>query len=339
MKKKKYYDIFYDEAFHDRKITANEGELNIENQELSDTFVTAVIGTLSYKTADFENRFVNFESYARSTLDLNEGKEFKGTTIKKKFFKYGIASFSNDALHIYDQYFDLITNDLIIQMSFLSKFELVVTTIFKSTVLPEYVMQKEFYYSLIKFLNQYRNKQTVSVLFNVESTTEDILCEITDLMNKVFNEIKDIKRKELEKEAIWQMLLVINFSRETIRSHPASKIEWNYHKAFDGVDLLLDELSIPKNRVNLIIDNEVSTENAAKERGYKSVRGVKSHESIGVRYTDILSNFMGRMIKAIEDEYEEDWDKQETIEKLSERRILSDKWFDISNDDFQLYKK
>lgn len=51
-KKKKRYVSFYDETFHDRKITEqkkNIGEMNIENIENSDIFLTTNIMFLAHK--------------------------------------------------------------------------------------------------------------------------------------------------------------------------------------------------------------------------------------------------------------------------------------------------
>lgn len=62
-------------------------------------------------------------------------------------------------------------------------------------------------------------------------------------------------------------------------------------------------------------------------------------DQLGVRISDILSNFIGRMLKSIEDEYIEDQDVDETKKKNSERKILSKEWFRINEKQVNLYKK
>lgn len=339
MKKKRMYSLFYDEAFHDRKITAKNGEMNIEMDGLSDTFVTAVVGTMKHRLPEFEQKFIEFENFAKQVYKLETDTEFKGTTVNKKFYKFGIRSLNKDAFKVYDRFFDTIDSSMLIQMSFLNKFESVVMNLFRENTLPIYVMPREFYYSITKFLNHYRNKNIVNVLFNERSTSSECLEAITLLMEEVLVKIAPIKRKELEKNAIVQMLSILNDLRTDIRINTQEKIEWSYKQAIFGIDLLMDEKGINRKRVDLIIDEDASTVEEASQHGYKNVTGVKSDECFGVRYADILCNFMGRIVKSIEDEYREDWDKPETIDRLSERRILSEEWFKISEQSFNLYKK
>ncbi|MGX7198136.1 hypothetical protein [Enterococcus olivae] len=109
VKRKKNYNFYYDEAFHDRKITENKkvkGELNIENNEQSDNFVSVNIGLPHHLTEEYFEKYLLFESNVKNILDIDSHKEFKGATIRKKNFKFGIASFNTNTLKIYSDFFD-----------------------------------------------------------------------------------------------------------------------------------------------------------------------------------------------------------------------------------------
>ena len=118
-KKKKRYVSFYDETFHDRKITEqkkNIGEMNIENIENSDTFLTTNIMFLAHKYPKQAKKFLDFENKTRCLLHMADNIEFKGTTISKKNFKFGIASFHKNTLEIYRNFFEMFDDSFYIQM-------------------------------------------------------------------------------------------------------------------------------------------------------------------------------------------------------------------------------
>ncbi|HHD1564000.1 TPA: DUF3800 domain-containing protein [Enterococcus faecalis] len=339
-KVKKRYDLFYDEAFHDRKLTEKEtehGELNIENNEQGENFIAVTIGFRTYQTQEFFTKFLVFENNTKKLLGLQSTQEFKGTTIKKKNFKYGIRSFNKDALKIYSEYFDLFDKNTIITISSLNKFELIVLYLIQNAQLPPYVIIKNFVYSLIKFLDHYKNKELISIFFDKESTTEKILDTIISMFNEVLIFIKGVTRKDREESAIQQMKFIIENSQFEMKT--LSEYNWDYSRAIDGIVFLLNELKIKKTSVTLYIDNEEKTVSVAKKYGFKKVESVDSKESVGVRISDILSNFIGRVLKAIDDEYLEDWDNEETKINIHKRRILSSEWFDLNQEQFLLYQK
>lgn len=339
-RKKKRYDLFYDEAFHDRKLTEkdnDQGEINIENNEQAENFIAVTVGFRDYQTQNYITKFLTFESNTKKQLGLQETKEFKGTTIKKKNFKYGIRSFNKDALKIYSEYFDLFDKDTIIQISSLNKFELIMIYLLQGIRLPPSINVGDFIYSLIKFLNQYKNKTLVSILFDENNTTKGILDAINSIFNEVLVSIKGVPRKAIEELTIQQMKYIIDNSQ--IEMKPLSEYNWDYSRAIDGIKFLLDELNIKKEDATLYIDNEEKTVFTAQKYGFKKVESVDSKECVGVRISDILSNFIGRILKAIDDEYLEDWDNEKTKSDIHKRRIISVEWFKLSQEQFLLYQK
>ncbi|MBO0419686.1 hypothetical protein JZO80_05880 [Vagococcus fluvialis] len=339
-KKKKKYICFYDEAFHDRKITESKqkGQMNIENKDNGDNFFTAKIIFLEHQHEKYIKLFNEFENQAKNILGIDFSTEFKGTTIKKANFKNGVSSFNKNTLKIYNDFFDLIDDNWIFQISVMNKFEHVINSILANSSLSYMADEKAFRYSLSKFLNQYRNEELVSVLFDPNSTINKIYNCIVNLLTDVESNIEGIKRKEEEVRAIQQMRFIMSNSLLNLESK--EKYEWDYSHSLNGLVFLLEEKNIKINSVNLYIDREERTESLAKQHfNFKTVKGVDSEECSGVRIADIFSNFIGRFVKSIDDEYLEDWDEADTKDKLAERRILNLEWFNLTNEQFELYKK
>ncbi|MFC6463695.1 hypothetical protein ACFP65_01570 [Marinilactibacillus sp. GCM10026970] len=340
VKRKKKYHFYYDEAFHDRKLTENKkikGELNIENDEQADNFISVAIGFKEHQVDHYLKNYLAFEERTKSLLGIQFEKEFKGTTIKKKNFKYGIHSFNKDAITIYTDFFDIIDMNFIIQISIMNKFELLINSILKDVQLYEMANRENFMYSIIKFMNQYKNKRLISLLFDDTATSRQAIDVIFSLLDEVLNHIKDVPRKTEEVRAIKEIKTILKNSRLTIQTN--QKYHWDYSRSIEGISLLLDELNIKQKSVLLFIDNEKETVAAAQKLNFNKVKGVESEDFVGVRIADILSNFIGRIIKAIEDEHLEDWDKEETKVSISQLRILSKEWFVLTESQFNLYKK
>lgn len=339
MKRKKSYVLFYDEAFHDRKLTEKKekGELNIENNELSDNFISVALGFNTHQSEQYLQNYLKFERNTKKTLGLPEEKEFKGTIVNKKNFKYGLSSFNKDALKIYSEYFDLFNEEVIIQLSSLNKFELIIISILQEIHLNEFVNNQNFMYSIVKFLNTYKNKNLISILFDTETTTEQAINVIINLLSEVSNFIKGVQRKKIEEHALQNIKLILENSYFKIQT--ATKYTWDYSRSIDGICLLLDELKIKETSVTLTIDREDNTVIEAQKRDFKKVISADSAEFPCVRFADILCNFIGRMLKSIDDEYLEDWDSEETKRNIEKKRILSEQWFKLTEEEFDLYKK
>ena len=231
----------------------------------------------------------------------------------------------------------MFNKEIIIQISSLNKFELIVISILKEAHLYKFANNQNFIYSMIKFLNTYKNKNLISILFDTETTTERALNTILNLLSEVLVSVKGVKRKQREENALNEMKNILEKSYFEIQT--AINYEWDYSRSIDGICLLLEEMRINERSVTLFIDREDSTLFEAKKRNFKKVVSAESTDFPCIRFVDILCNFVGRMLKSIDDEYLEDWDKDETKNNIEQRRILSENWFDLSEEEFNLYKK
>ena len=90
--------------------------------------------------------------------------------------------------------------------------------------------------------------------------------------------------------------------------------------------------------VHIIIDKEgTQNENTAKacrDEGFKNVKEIDSKENLILRCTDLFCGFISKMMRAI---YEDT--KTNDNEKFEEKKILNKNWFDITKQQFLLYKE
>ncbi|MDQ8551877.1 hypothetical protein Q3F72_13710 [Enterococcus faecium] len=98
----------------------------------------------------------------------------------------------------------------------------------------------------------------------------------------------------------------------------------------------LNELSIKKDKVELFIDKEGNelTLNAAENSGFTSAKELLSDESVGIRMSDMISGIITKILKSIR----KDLDYQ-TPDEFVTKKLLNTRWFDLSEDQFVLYKK
>jgi hypothetical protein len=343
MEGKEKLHFFYDESFHDRTIKIKKENINIYADNASDIFVGVFIGCKSQYLQLFYDQFEKFENKYRTRFTLNESQELKGITIQKKNFKYGVSSFNRDCLEFYNDYFDLIKDNVIFHICMFSKTAFYISEAFKRISIDGLIYNENaFLYSLIKFLYHYRYDELLLRFFsdNKLQNSKEIIELLKKLIKEVIKNLYGVKRKAIELEVLKQILYILDHAN--VKCVTQEKYLWDYKIIFKGFNLLLKERKISTEQVNLIIDNDEDTYNAAIETSrYFSTKQGKSDLIKGIRIADILSNFIGRMIQAIDNDLKEE---VKNIDDLREhdhttKRMLNVAWFDINEQRFQLYIK
>jgi hypothetical protein len=343
IKRKKTYNFFFDESSHDRKVTNTEKGINIYIEGNNDLFVGVFWGIDSRFEKEYENKYLEFETYGKKLLGLAEELELKGTNIKKSNFKFGISSFNKNAIDIYSRMFNLIDNRVILHINLFSKTEFLITHYFKEIILPRYmnINYSSFIYSIIKFLFNYRNTGLLQKLFteNIEST-EDFLYELKDMLKEVIQKIKYVPRKQLELPALKNILFILEES--VVTPSLQKKYNWDYQILFDGFKLLTDEFKIKSNRINLTLDKEGTGKilETAKKQGFKKVLDGDSELVPCIRLSDFLSNFFNRLSYALYESLKEQKFKDSNSFDYETKHVLDSNWFVFKSEKpFLLYKK
>lgn len=344
------YKFFYDESFHDRKITNKGDYLNIYFNNQSDDFVYCFTGFNN-------NALYEANSLIGKTLDeidfdfaVLEGNHLKGTSIAKKGFRYGIASLNTINLKLYQKLFTVLYDSKAkIHIGVLSKTEYFLNQFISKwmEINSELVAEKlnkqilKFKYTFIKFMYNHKSHSILSKIISTQLNSLDrIKPEILDLLWEALNVKKHLKRTQNEARSIeWLYSILISFEtkNETIKINP----NWDYNSLFNGFNRYLLAEGITQKEVDIVIFSEKNTTNAAKNYGYHNVFNEDIKGNALLRISDFVSNLFGRLLYSLQEEL-----KEPTIIKLQEIktydyesiRHINKNWFKLSEEQFGLYK-
>lgn len=317
------YLFFYDESFHTRKITMSY----VGNSEYSDSFVATCVGWEKNRHEEIIEKYSKLEKEYKTFFSTNE---LKSAVVKYRFYKKGIASFRREHNSLYQKFFDLLNSGVIVSFTVMSKLEYVIRQI----IFSEYGINREsekMIYSITKAIWLYHPNNVIEALFNNHNK---FIEELKKFLLLKIKENEKLSHKVLENDMFNVFLAILNSSRFLNLS-----FDWKYLVPFDGLKLLVNELGSSINEVELTIDNEgdidieSNTLKAAKCVGFIEATEVDSKSEIGVRISDMLCGFIGKMIRALENAYAYSDDNDFTNLKL-----IDEDWFKINKEQFDLYK-
>lgn len=316
--------FYFDESFHTRVIT--KGYIKDDNN--CDSYIGVSVGWNASKDVEIRSAYQAFEEKYKTFYEV---EEVKSQVIKKKFYQYGIASFKKNQITFYDEYFSIVEKGIYVYICVLSKME----TVLRQIIAPVYGYGTRegqiLLYVLTKAILLYRPENVMSALFD---KSELFVQELKKFIKKKINEICGLEHKTLELNIFKECLLILNLDVQE-----SLNFEWYYDIAFWGFKLLIEELNLNENRLSYVIDNEGAegeeskTLSAAKRAGFPQAIEMDSKTEMGVRVADLLSGFVGRIVRAMESDlcYKGD--------DFKKKKLLDKQWFDLNNEQFGLYKK
>lgn len=340
------YNFYFDETFHDRKITIDSaGMLNIFAEDKNDSYIGVFWGYENNKELLVNSQLQALEQKYIERFGLS--KEFKSTVIGRKNFNLGIRSFNKDTYDYYNDFFEILEGvESIIHVNVVSKVELLVRNIFdmKNIEQMPYANVDSFYYSITKFILTYHSPQLLQALYRATKDGKGKVFqkELLNHLEKVIMALIGIKRKEREVPALIQLrMLVSQYSFDNLISE---KYNFVYFQNFAGLIKLLYEKGISFRDVNVVIDTEDKTYRTAIRFPFKDVKQVDSTESIQVRVADQLCGFIGRMMYALMSDRSIKEDSVVDIRYLKDndlvrKHLLSTEWFELQEKHFNLYKR
>ncbi|WOO35805.1 hypothetical protein R2R35_18670 [Anaerocolumna sp. AGMB13020] len=343
----KSYVFYFDESFHDRKILVNKnGQINAMADNSLESYIGVFWGCEKDELGANVKILKRFEERQKDRFGLTKEQELKSTIIKSTNYKYGIHSFNKNTLAFYQDFFEILDFiSPIIQINAISKIEFFIRRAFENVKMPDYYYfnKNVFYYTLTKFMIFYHNIELLNSLYNIhDDNSFDSFRKLLLLnLEYILKAIDGIERKKSEINAYSQLYEVISVS--TMKMDFAGKFDFCYYANFEGLANLLSEKEIDINFVSVVIDKEEKTTISAKQFCFSSVMQEDSKEMIQIRFSDLISGFIGRFLYALSHDKGLEEDKVGDIRKikdnnLEEKRIISKEWFDLSEEQFELYK-
>ena len=324
----KYY-FYQDESGHDIKLSNKESGFNFEINNRTAYFTNAFLGIPVNEFDKFEKKFTELELKYKKLLGIQSDVEFKAESIKNKNFKYGFSTMDLKYINFYNELFDLIDDNYLIQISIYNKFEfLLLENFLKESldILPEYI------YGAIKFLDRNKTKVLRNLLTSEDTTKIELYKEIIQICKKF--EIRNINNETLQLELVYAKTLQAIIGSLIDNINPKEKYDFDYRGSFWGLFKLFHELGLKEKDLILYIDGTGHRTdklyNDANEvlQGYQIER-VDSKFSSGTRMVDFISNLITRFMRSVESEVKE-----------SKTGILNDSWFSFRDEKiFQTLKK
>lgn len=336
------YKFYYDESYHDPAITQKDGVQNIDLEDASVYFSLCIVGISSDKLEDFINEYTLLENRHKKKIGVNESDEIKGSTFRAKYFKWGLAGIKKDYLYFYNDLFKLLsTYDVIINISIITKFELLVQNLLEDNLKYSEIPWRNFVYAFSKFFNTHKTEKLVRLIHTDNVKASDVLCEINIILDDVIEKMQGYELKRYEVNIAKEIKYVL--SNYKIKFNIRDKYQRNYTYSLSGFEALMDELSISSYDIDLDIDgkgkriDKVIRSAEALLPGAK-ITGVDSKQSQGIRIADFLSNLMGRLIRLIDKQL--DLNRQEIEEEgdYNKLNLINENWFKVNKDEFECYR-
>ncbi len=288
-----------------------------------------------------------FEERQKRRFGLTKEQELKSTIIRPKNYKYGIRSFNKTTMEFYRDLFEVLdVINPIIQINAISKVEYFLRRTFEKVDMPftYYFNENAFYYTLTKFMITYHNKELINGLYNIidMASLDNFIQLLLFDLRCILDAIYGIERKEQEILAFEQLYEVLSEAKLTFNL--TKKFDFAYFVNFEGLQRLLEEKDIDICKVKLVLDQEEKTFLNAKEYPFLLVKQDDSKENIHLRFSDLLSGFVGQIMRAMANDENVMEDNIGDIRKIKEndlerKRLLSKEWFDLSSEQFDLYMK
>lgn len=313
------YNFFYDESEHSRKI----GLKTITAENYYDNFVSVLIGWEDEHQGKIEKAYIGFEEKYK---DRKKKGELKSTTIKPEQLKYGFASLNAENVDFLSDFLSLLSNDVLIYCSSISKIEYLVSQL-TCNYESNFIFDKDLLtYALVKVLVTNKPKEVQKAIY---VSPEAFIKELRSfLQKKIEIDKQNVEVKELEISAFEEILAILqNVQTPEI-------VDWDYTFPFTGFKKFLSEKDISD--YNIIIDREgdkQNTVNAAKYVGLKNVSDALSNDQVGIRMADMLCGLIAKMMKSLTQALH----SKETY-KITQT-LLPEEWFKVNESQFALYKK
>lgn len=345
----KQYCFYFDEAFHDKKIILDtDGFFNANRPDGMQNYVGVYVGCRMTKRNKYEQMWREFEAEQKRIYTV-DGELKSSTILSPKCCKNGLASFNRNALGFYKGLFTTLEKmDLHIQMECVNKIEYFVRQVFRNMKLPRSVRisKDSFMYSLSKFLVFYGSVDLLKALVvsHDMDSLNHFLRLLDGILSVVIHDIRNIERKKYELEAFEQIRWIVR-NMPTFAIDDVKKYAYCYTSNFDGLLQFLHENKISDDAVTIIMDSCPEMYVISEKYQFKSVSQVDSRDCIGVRVSDWIAGFVGRIMWAMQQDDERSGDIRPANidgfckDGLEDRHFLNDHWFKIDESRFLLYQK
>lgn len=316
--------FYYDESEHSRKI--NYDTVNAPNYY--DNFVSVIVGWPKEKEQAIIENYSSFE--AKYAMRKNNNGELKSTTLKQNQFEFGFASLNKQNVQFVYDFLSLFDEEFYLYFSVQSKIEYLVLQLFAEYQNNLFLDADAMKYSITKTLVAYRPENVIQCIYDSPESFVDILKEF--FRERIECNKKNIQLKAQESTAFEEILSYL----ENVSITP--ELHWNYYMPFDGFRKYLAEEKIANFTLTLDKEGELNQESktlhAAHQMGLINAVEEDSKSNCGLRMADMMAGILTKLLKSLCDSL-----RYHSLEEGIEKKILNTRWFQMNDNQLQLYKK
>ncbi|MDJ0333015.1 hypothetical protein [Planococcus sp. S3-L1] len=273
----------------------------------------------------------------------NFDKELKGKDILDKNFKFGIASMKNREIDFYNSLMDLLLENQVDNLLLsINKMSLVADNRLTDWILE--LEKKRFIesawllkYSLVKYLEIEASASVILSIFDSKKSNREVLTEIQKDLKAFIERNKNINRMRGQIGEYKMLIQTIKTKKHLISTSSFEEVSFDWEKLSFDIDLWMTEMSqntkFHIQSTELILDEGIPLKPFNKFDFLAVKEEEDSVDHVGLRISDVLIVFMGKMISKLANDVR--YDKKQP----EERKLLSKSWFALEEKQFELVKK
>lgn len=288
---------------------------------------------------NIENEYLMLENSLLSQMQ-NPKKELKGKLLLKGRFKYGVVSMRPRDVKFYIDLLNLLLKYNTSNLTFsVNKMSVIVDSILlewiymveEKNLFPNSYLLK---YIITKYLDVEASEKVIKSLIE-DKNPKNVLCEIQKHMNEL---IVENEKNERMGDQIGTYKLIVELIDKTknMVTYKSKSIGFDWDKVAFALDLWLTERravhGIESETFNMYLDEGIRKEYFESLNLGSIHEGCKSDEVIGLRITDLLVVLIGNYIKMLR------MDNIHDPKDMTKVKRVSEKWFDLSEQHFELIK-
>lgn len=316
------HTFYYDETEHSRKITRK----TVSASEFYDGFIAVIVGW-DNATSNVYQKMAEFKEKHRQRQ--SKKGEIKSKTLSNEELRCGFATLKTDNITLIRDFLSIFDKDTCLYIFSASKMEYIVRQSLWCYRFVPYVNVNALVYTISKAVVLYSPPK---VLEQIEGAPEQMLREIIVFLKSCIRENQsNASLKSSENKAFLDTVSVLQ--KYSLGVPPS--IEWDYTPAFNGFAKYLREKEIKD--YALIVDKEGKKQKtlcAAKAAGILKSSEDSSENHLGIQIADFMAGIIRKLMKSIYENL-----KYTSQNDGVNRKLLDEKWFDLNENQFELYKQ
>lgn len=270
-------------------------------------------------------------------------KELKGKDILDNNFKFGIASMKSREIDFYQSLIDLLLENQVDNLLLsINKMSLVADNRLTHWILD--LEKKRFIesawllkYSLVKYLEIEASASVILSIFDSNKSNKEVLTEIQKDLGAFIEKNKNVNRMRGQILEYKKLIQIIKTKKHLISTSSFEEVSFDWKKFSFDIDLWMTEMSLDTKfhieSTELILDEGIPLQPFNKFDFLSVKEEEDSVNHVGLRISDVLIVFMGKMISKLANDVRYDKNKPD------ERKLLSKSWFAVDEIQFELLKK